>query len=141
GKPRTGELKQGSDYLTFNAFGNDTYTFWFSVTYDVVVNQNVTLTIIEGSRVPAKERLCMNGRNIFIKWTNISVVAEPHQLTKPELLDVFMPQLVQAMKSVVQSNSDFQGAVNANSFIQMIEILVLVGLVVDHYKLRKRLGG
>jgi len=126
--PRTAQVVIGNDFLRFEAYGNDTYTFWFAGFYATDTPQNVTLIITEGDRTPAKEYFCMGGTNFSFKWTDLTVVNEPHPLSQSEVAGAIYPEVNQGQQAT-------QKALAANTqvlwwvFLENVGILILLAIL------------
>jgi len=130
-----------SNSMTFNAYGNDTYSFWFSASYPTTVVQTINVTVQEGDRPPRPYHYCMNGTSFYLGFVDQSVVTEPHPLSSTDVGQAVYPELAKAMTSVGVDLTGMDGSINLLAFLVVILIIVESVNAYQSRKLRKQIGG
>lgn len=137
---RTASLQINSNSEVFQGYGNDTYTFWVSGSYAVQTAQNITVTVVEGDRPPAREQYCMNGTYFYLKWTDQTLVVEQH----PPTLDQIASSVLASLGTPLQNNANGMAAVvnseNLNTGVMVILILVVVGIGISWIRFKRSFG-
>lgn len=119
---KTANLNIGSDSVVFSAYGNDTYTFWVSGSYATAIVQNITVTVVEGDRPPAREHYCMNGTFFYFHWIDQTLVVEQH----PPTLDQIAGSIFPGISAGLAANAAAVSSVNGGVFLNTIAIAALL---------------
>lgn len=123
GFSKASSVSQGTTFLRFTASENDTYDVWFLLKYDLPVQQNITLTVKEGSRQPEVLPLCMNGQTAYFHWFSIQVFQEQHYPTPSDVWNYGQGLLT------TLGSQNVQGIQAVNTTLFWIEMTLLACIV------------
>jgi hypothetical protein len=98
----------------------------------------VTLHITEGDRVPAVEQFCMAASNFYFKWTDITVVQEPHPLSQSEVANAIYPELTYGLTQVMLGVNSVLGLVWDELYIIGAICVAIAILFIAVYRLGKK---